>query len=256
VLIIRKEQIETLDRAALRAFEDHMVQHLQKFAPRLFEFLGEPSFREVIRLGVKRAGTYGLTTRGPVRLYIELMVMFGSDFDTDPLLRWAAAVLSEPMIVDPIDRADQLYRRAITYQKQVIGARDAYWVQALRNLHQARLEDYPIAASNSEEVNLNGLSTIYPQKCASVVEPALRALIRRGPELANRHAAATDLGIVVFILLPFMLGHGFATDPMYPWIARILNDPAISDPTRRAERLFRRSQTYLGEALNYLEREE
>ena len=88
---IRKEQMAALDRAALKAFEDELVRHLQDFDPKHTTVLDEDGVRQVIRLGMERAAKYGLTNRGPIRFYIELMFLFGSDFDTDPWLPWAGA---------------------------------------------------------------------------------------------------------------------------------------------------------------------
>src|SRR5262245_64449839 len=102
---IRVEQQEAFDRALFRGFEDDMVSHLRRFAPRLFELRGEPTFRALIRLGADRAGRYGFTNRGPVRLFVELMVILGCDFDTDPMLPWAARDLSESPSYDQMSRA-------------------------------------------------------------------------------------------------------------------------------------------------------
>src|SRR4051794_26634806 len=80
VLTIRNEQVEAFRLAALRAFEDDMVRDLKGFAPAIYETRGEPILRQLIRVGIGRAKGYGFTNRGPVRLYIELMVLFGCDF--------------------------------------------------------------------------------------------------------------------------------------------------------------------------------
>ena len=88
MLEIREEQMAVFDQAARKSFEDEMVQHLAEFVPKQCEVIGEQQVRKVIQLGIERARIYSLTIRGPVRFYIELMFVFGSDFDTDPLLSW------------------------------------------------------------------------------------------------------------------------------------------------------------------------
>jgi hypothetical protein len=84
VLVINKSQMGALGQAARRRFEDRMVEHFGEFAPALARAAGEEHLRKAIHLGISRAGSYGLTHQGPVRLYLELMLLFGSDFDTDP----------------------------------------------------------------------------------------------------------------------------------------------------------------------------
>jgi hypothetical protein len=63
MLKIRKEQMEVFEQAAIRNFEDEMVQHLKKFSPRHCDVIGEDNVREVIRLGIERGKKYNLTNR-------------------------------------------------------------------------------------------------------------------------------------------------------------------------------------------------
>ena len=94
MLVIRPEQMEVFKEAALRSFESEMVAHLAEFSPPLFKAIGEEQMRKAIQFGIDRAGSYGFDFRGPVRLYLELMLLFGSHFDTDPQYPWAAAILT------------------------------------------------------------------------------------------------------------------------------------------------------------------
>jgi len=100
IVIIRKAQLEPAAKAAAAAFEQEMVNHLFSFSPKHCEVIKEPGVREVIRLGLQRAEAFGFTFRGPVRLFIELMFMFGSEFATDPQHPWAAAALQDKTVPD------------------------------------------------------------------------------------------------------------------------------------------------------------
>ena len=185
MLTIRKEQIEAFDKASLKAFEDEMVGHLRGFASRLAETCGEPALRVLIRLGVARAKAQGLTLRGPVRLFIELMVMFGSEFDKDPLLPWASAALDNPAVKDQMARAETLHRASLAYIETAVGPKDSYVIAALRRLDEEDIKGYDISSRNFEERALRKLRAIYPQKCVVAGDPALLWLVRRGPILAN-----------------------------------------------------------------------
>src|SRR6266540_2596886 len=112
MLIIRPTQLNSFEEAALRHFEDEMVPHLAKFAPKHCQVIGEQAVRQAIRLGIGRARKFGLTNRGPVRFYIELMFMFGCDFDNDPQLDWANEVLNDTTLLDQMAKAERLYDRA------------------------------------------------------------------------------------------------------------------------------------------------
>ena len=56
---------------------------------------------------------------------------------------------------------------------------------------------------------------------------------------------------VIRMLLMFAFGHGCCDDPLYPWIARTLNDERITDPPARAKRLETKALTWLDHVLEY-----
>ena len=107
MLKIRPTQMIVFEKASLRRFEDEMVVHSKEFTPRLYEVLGEEQLRVALRQAMKRADTYGFTNRGPIRLYIELMFLYGSDFDTDPQYPAIGKVLKAPG--DQMKRAEETF---------------------------------------------------------------------------------------------------------------------------------------------------
>jgi len=84
MLAIRTEQMKTFEQAAMRRFEDEMVEHSKDLSPRLCEVIGDEQLRVALRSAICRAMAYGFTYRGPIRLFIEMMFFCGSSFDTDP----------------------------------------------------------------------------------------------------------------------------------------------------------------------------
>ncbi len=95
MLVFLDSQMAVLQGAAQRQFEAEMLSHLRRFSPKTFAMAGEPGVRTTIQTGIQRAHGYGLSFRGPVRLYLELMMMLGSAFDTDPQYPWASQVLQD-----------------------------------------------------------------------------------------------------------------------------------------------------------------
>ena len=65
-----------------------MVVHLNETFPEKCEALGDAKIRETVKYGIQRSASYGITSEGDVRKYIDLMLMFGLDFDQDPQLPW------------------------------------------------------------------------------------------------------------------------------------------------------------------------
>lgn len=238
---------------AIERFENDMVVHLREFAPRHSEVIGDSWTRRTIQLGIQRARAYGVTNLGLLQFYVELMFMFGSMFDTDPLLPWGGKVLRDPNISDEIKRTDRLYDAMLLYLDIVDGPGRRFTVQALRRLRQFLLEDIPVTDLVVERKVLDLMMRVYPERCAYLGEQLLLQFIRGRAELAARYKMATDQGSALVIGMSFAIGHGFAEDPLYPWVQATLCDPTITDPERRVARLRTRVEIYLDRALKYID---
>ena len=83
MLTIRKEQMAVFREPAINDYVKRMVVHFKR------DFSGEVrgvGRREDSRDGQvrhRRTASYGITSEGDVRKYIDLMLMFGLDFDQD-----------------------------------------------------------------------------------------------------------------------------------------------------------------------------
>ena len=243
MLYIRRQQIEVFERAALRRFEDEMVAHSKEFSPRLCEVIGEEQLRVALRQAMNRAGTYGFTYRGSIRLFIELMFLCGSDFDNDPQYPALADILNASG--DQMQRAEQIYEGILDYQKKVSGPDAENTRKALGALSIfARM---PVTFSSNDFVSgmLQEMTDAFPQKVAYIGDEALTALIYEGRAEARRYRFPTVRGETLVVVLMFAFGHGCTNDPLYPWIARTLKDERIIDPAARAERLEKKALTWL-----------
>ncbi len=249
MLKISKKQMKIFSQAALRNFENNMIRHLREFTPKHSRALGDDGVRNVVRLGIERAETYGLTDRGPLRFYIELMFMLGSYFDTDYQYPWAATILTDPEIGDEVARANRLFEKAMDYVEKVAGPNREYARESLIRASQQSYKDFQEVQGGREADILSRFKMNFPQKCEYVGDPALRSLIQRGTELALDFSVSTEGGASIFVWLTFMLGQGFAKDPLYPWCEMTLDNEKISDPGKRVERLYSKFITYITKAL-------
>src|SRR5262249_44287198 len=93
-LAMRPSQMAEFSRVEVQKFKSWMLVHLNKFFPTECQSAGEMHIKETIQYGIKRAASYGITSKSDVCKYIDLMVVFGRDFDTDRGLPWASEVLS------------------------------------------------------------------------------------------------------------------------------------------------------------------
>src|SRR5262249_30261255 len=157
----------------------------------------------------------------PIRLYIELMFLFGSAFDTDPQY----PALSEALNAsgDQMERAEQIYQGVVESLERVSGPNNVNVLEALENL--SVLARQPVTLSSNDFVAdiLWEMIRAFPQKAAYVGEKRLTALIHEGRAEAQKFGLTTLRAEALVIVLMFAFGHGCTDDPLYPWIARTLN---------------------------------
>ena len=241
-MIIRTEQLKLFEQAALRQFEEEMMVHSKDFSPRLCEVIGDDQLRGAIRLAMKRADGFGFTNRGPIRLYIEMMFLCGSAFDTDPQYPALGRVLRAPG--DQMARAEQIHQGFLEYLEKVSGPGAANVRKALRDLLD--FVRMPVAFSNNfEESMVHEMNRIFPLKAAYVGEGGLKALIAEGVAEARQYGFNTTRQVALLVVLRFSFGHGCTDDPLYPWISRTLKDELTIDAAGRAARLENKAVTWL-----------
>jgi hypothetical protein len=117
-MIIRSQQMATFGDASGTSYENRTVVHLRKCFPEQCQKLDENRIRQLITLGIERAQRYGIVTERDVCLYIDLMFMFGEDYDTSPKLPWASEILNDPHRTDPSRKIDYLYDVALGHVKE------------------------------------------------------------------------------------------------------------------------------------------
>jgi hypothetical protein len=112
MLTLRKEQLAVFGPLGKKAFEDRVVVHLKKVFPEHSETLGEPKLRETIQYGTQRAAAYRITSERDVCKYVDLMILYGRDFDKDPNFPWAQSILQSQAIKNPSIKIDRLFNAA------------------------------------------------------------------------------------------------------------------------------------------------
>ena len=243
MLRIRDQQIETFEQAAMKSFESEMMAHSKEFSPRLCEVLGDEQLRVAIRQAISRASGYGFTYRGSVRLFIEMMFLCGSAFDTDPQYPAIGEVLRAAG--HQMQRAEQIHEGFLDYFERVSGTGAANVRKALSELAIFARQPLTFSANDFVPGMLQEMTRVFPQKVAYVGEEALTTLIHEGRTEARKYGFSTVRGEVLIVVLMFAFGHGCTDDPLYPWISRTLKDERIINAAARAKRLEKKALTWL-----------
>lgn len=246
MLRISNTQRQAFQAVALARYETDMAAHLAERSPNHAKVLGPDGMLEAVRFGIARAARRGYTLRGPVRLWLELMFLFGGYFDEDPLLPENAGEFVDCRDPDrQMPTAEQLHAVASDTLAQISGPDNIYNREALTRLQQLAEDDGPLRRETLEDELFSVFAEAHPQKIETLGEQPHRRLITEAIAQAEEMAVTAPRGIAVFPVLAFIVGSGFAQDPLYPWISRTLDDPTRPDPDQRAARLERRARTYL-----------
>ena len=96
------------------AYEDSLVAHIREFFAERFRAAGETEIREMIRHGIRKSGIYGIVTELDVCKYVDLVIVFGRDFDHEHV--WARDILIDEEL-DPADRMDDVYEAAKSFEE-------------------------------------------------------------------------------------------------------------------------------------------
>ena len=248
MLAIRAEQMEAFRRQAPHHFEAEMAAHLAEVSPRLVHASGEAQTRHFIRLGIERAGSHGFDRRGPVRIYLEAMLLLGSHFDTDPQYPWARQILQGRDQVQQMERAQRLFETLQAFLERAAGPGAIFRRRAHEELANLLRTPWGSDAQDLPIHQLRALQDAWPEKAEVIGAEALRALIRTGIAKAHTLMLGTARGWGLFVTLAYGLGHVWAQDPLYPWHGTDLATDE-TNAARMAERLQDEAILWLEHAL-------
>lgn len=243
MLSIRPAQWRALTELGLVRFEHEMTEHLSDFAPELAQFAGRDSIRAVVRLGIARARVYGFTHRGPLRTYLEVMLVLGSYFDTDPALRPATAALRAAP-VEQHARAGGFHNAVMEYCGRVSGLQYEHTVAAMRRLSAVSYESLAGDGSFRERALLL-FRGCFPEKYSYAGDAALHELATSAARRSEEFSVRSDAGRQLIALLLYLFGHGAFADPAYCWMAQTMRDGALPDPEQRVRDLHRKTHLYV-----------
>ena len=247
-MTIRESQFRVFNYQLQANAEQELDEHCQKFAPLLFDAAGETGVREAVRLGLKRAQGYGFKDQPQIRFYIDMMLVLGSEYDTDPQFPWAAETLQDRFSRAEV-RGMVLHRDLSLYIDRVMGQRNEYLTEALDRFLSLPAKAPPPHQRTAAHLR-DWLRRLFPQKSDDVNDEQLAQISAVATEHANRLGLPGRDGILAGVMLVF--GHRATEDPLYPWISGVLRDPLTSSSEGRLERLYARLHVYAERARKHL----
>lgn len=121
MLKLRTEQVAALADERGAEFAGRMLTHLCRCFPAATRTMSDRDIHAAIRHGRDRAVSYGITTERGVCKYLNLMFVFGRDFDRDPGCAWAGEILGGARIHRGLSTIALLYQEAQRHDPQARG---------------------------------------------------------------------------------------------------------------------------------------
>lgn len=236
MLIIRKEQIEVFEKASAPHFAIRAAKQLTEKFPVECDALGKDKLKTVVQRGIERAAAHGFETQNGASLFLDCLFGFGWGFDTDPQLPWAAAVLADEELKDEKSKAAKLAAEAGAYRDQVFGPEGQLRLEAGKRFAAEPVEGFPTGVW-FESALRERLQKVWPEKYITLDEQVVEKLIQLSASVASAHQLPPGSGGFAAAGLMFLLGSGFADDPIQARAAGLLRSKDEKDPDGRARKL-------------------
>lgn len=112
MFVISGSQQAAFRAGGLAELREVLVAHVSECFPARCAALGAGALPGHVEDGMRRAAAHGLTLERDISAYVELMVVFGSDFEHDPRFPWARS-LTEATALEPSARIQAAFVGAL-----------------------------------------------------------------------------------------------------------------------------------------------
>lgn len=223
---IRNEQIEAMEKAVRKGYERRVLDHVARYFPIQVRLFGRERLHPLAARAIDQANAYGMVSEESVCVYADILMMLGMEFDIDPQLPFARAILVEPGLSER-ERASNLYIAVNEYWKKVAGPDGSIWMDAMRNFRSFPVE-WSAQPGDGEEIEIVSglLRRLYPSKHAFLGDLGVRDFLRFSSGEAQDLGIGTRQGFGVLAALMFLGGAGCFRDPRFDWIGALQDETA------------------------------
>ncbi|MCL1029417.1 hypothetical protein [Serratia silvae] len=219
VIQFTDEQFECFRKYTVENYVLELSMKIDSAFPYLKKTLGDECFKQAISGGVIKAEKIGFSERGPVQLYVSLLIVFGSGFETDPQYAWFSKVMDENKSLPQLEQADFLFEKVRCYLDEIGGESERHLLNCASKLLHLDFEKVNIRHENYINDIHELLIKLHPQKYLSTPKDDITILIQQGIIKANNIYGFDNTNhVALIVLFMFFMGHQFDQDPFYQWI--------------------------------------
>lgn len=248
MLTLRRDQVTELRAHSRRDPDRQLIEHVRERFPVDLELIGEPALAAAVPIARERAAELGFETRDQVRRYFDLTLVLGSHFHRDPMLPWTAEALDPRRRRDPDARIARLHESALAYLDRTAGPDGKYFRAAMLRVRKLEFDRLDVD-SDLREAQSALLRDLYPERAAELDDDSLVEYLDELAGEASLREARSNAERMLDSLLAFMLGIGFAEDPLLPWVTELRSASDEMEPDEAARSLYGGAKAHLERAI-------
>lgn len=220
---INTDMQKILEQQAIERYINKLMIHCQAEYPNLTRRITAIKLNEILHHCIGITAKRGFTQQDTTRFYIDLMILFGVEFENDPQYGWIRKIFSDYNRFGELTKSNMLYFEIITFLDKAYGknlSNKAEIFGLLENyIHQQLAIPYSI--DNKKDINeyelqqhiIDGVMQIAPAKYHATKEEDFDALVTFGMKRAREHLYLEHpLEIKMAVILMFVLGSYFDED--------------------------------------------
>lgn len=245
MLVIRDDQMRAFETVQPETFKPRMVQHLANHFPEKSDMLGKEGLLELIDDGLMAAKDYGLETMYEVCCYIDIALMLGRGFNTDPLLEGIIR-LSKCDAANATATIRNLLQATHAFEQKIRKPGERFPLKTYQLLTDAPYEDIDSQLWPPPKGELwKFFGQIWPEKHRLVNSTRFEAFFRKAHQKAIGYGLPEKEGAGYYCLLMFLFGHDLDSDRQYFWLISILQNEAYVDKDYKLFCLHFTAQKYV-----------
>ncbi|WP_274719998.1 hypothetical protein [Xenorhabdus bovienii] len=207
-----EDQWNMLKKHSFNAYIDELVAHCNESYPYLEIKLGKDELRKALKDAVEKTKNDGFDQRGAVQFYIDMLILFGTEFQTDPQYTWIKTILDNHSHLGQLEKTSLLYHEVTRYLNEVHGEQDEYLKTSILKFQNINIERLNVQWNNYES-NVDALlKSLYPQKHQYIKKNDIKKFIQFGVEKSNKYGIKNANCSAFLTLIMFLLGHKFDQD--------------------------------------------
>ncbi|HDS9666665.1 TPA: hypothetical protein QH882_003833 [Klebsiella variicola] len=203
-------QVNMLKKVSAENYISEIIEHCEIMFPLLIPLQKKDDFRSCIQQSIVFAKKAGYTQRGPVRLYIDMMIILGSDFGREPLFQ--SLKIKYQKDLPQIERSLSLYTLLNDYIAKVYGEDGCFFKKSFEIFKGFSAEDFTVKISSSNAGLHELLRGVYPQRYDFAGYNAVNDLIAVLDEACETYKVKRLYHRLYLALIMLLFGCSFEQD--------------------------------------------